>query len=245
MIFKDRTDAGIRLAQKLIIQKNENPLVLALPRGGVPIGFEIAKKLNAPLDVLIVRKLGSPSNPEFGIGAIAPENVIVLDSDVIEYLGLSKQEIAKIEKAERRELSRRTLLYRGSISLPDIKDKTVILVDDGLATGVTARAAIRSVLKLHPKRLIVAIPVCAFDSCESIKAVVRPMKDEVICLTAPFDLSAVGYWYSNFEQVSDSEVVRLLKESQKWSRSPKTIRRYQDSEQRSYLHKINKNLSKE
>lgn len=211
MLFTNRVDAGKKLAEKLVGLKPQNLVVLALPRGGVPIGYEIAKKLNAPLDVLVVRKLGAPLNPEFGIGAIAPENVKVLDQTAIEYLGISQHDIKKIENKERKELNRRIKEYRGTVSLPDIKDKTVILVDDGLATGVTARAAIKAILKQDPQKLVIAIPVCAFDALEGIRSLVRPLIDEVICLSAPYDLSAVGFWYKSFDQVSDLEVVNLLR----------------------------------
>lgn len=211
MLFKDRVDAGKKLAEKLIGLKPQNLIVLALPRGGVPIGYEIAKKLNAPLDVLVVRKLGLPLNPEFGIGAIAPENVKVLDQTAIEYLGISQHEIKKIENKEKKELNRRIKEYRGMDPLPYVKGKTVILVDDGLATGVSARVAIKSVLKQKPQKLIIAIPVCAFDALEGIRSLVRPLKDEVICLSAPYDFSAVGFWYKSFSQVSDLEVVNMLR----------------------------------
>lgn len=215
MIYQDRVDAGKKLAERLIEYKNQNPIVLALPRGGVPIGYEIAKRLNAPLDVLVVRKLGAPSNPEFGIGAIAPGNVRVLDQTAIENLGISEADIKQVENKERAELNRRIKKYRGLYSIPDIKDKTVILVDDGLATGVTARAAVKAVLEQHPDRLIVAMPVCALDAVEGIRLIIRPMKDNIICLYTPYDFAAVGLWYQNFSQVSDEEIIKLLQKSKK------------------------------
>lgn len=210
MIFRDRIDAGQKLAQKLEVYKKENPVVLALPRGGVPIGFEIAKKLNAPLDVLVARKLGAPLNPEFGIGAIAEGSTEVLDQEIIDYLGLTKEEISQVEKVEQKELARRVKKYRGKSSLPKVTGKTVILVDDGLATGVTAKAAIKAILKRNPKKLIVAIPVCAADATDSLRSLVRPFVDEVVCLATPLDFAAVGLWYQNFGQVSDEEVINYL-----------------------------------
>lgn len=215
MIFENRVDAGKKLTEKLLEYKKQNPIVLALPRGGVPIGFEIAKRLKAPLDVLVVRKLGAPFNPEFGIGAIAPGDIRILDQTAIEHLGMSQDQVDQIEREEREELNRRIKKYRGSDSMPDIKDKTVILVDDGLATGVTARAAIKAVLGQHPKKLIVAIPVCALDSATGIRSIVRPMQDEVICLSTLYDFSAVGLCYKHFDQVGDAEVINLLKQSKK------------------------------
>lgn len=212
MLFKDRNDAGKKLAKKLSKFKEQNLIVLSLPRGGVPIGWQIAKKLHAPLDVLVVRKLGAPSNPEFGIGAIA-DGVRVLDEIAVKNLKLSRQDINNIESKERVELNRRIKEYRGSDSAINVKDKTVILVDDGLATGVTARAAVLAILQKKPQKLIVAMPVCALDSVEGIRSLLRPMKDQLICLSTPDDFSAVGLWYKNFSQVSDLEVIDLLKQS--------------------------------
>lgn len=212
MIFRDRFDAGKKLAQKLLENQISNALVLALPRGGVPIGLEVAKALNAPLDVLVVRKLGSPFNPEFGIGAVAPENVIVLDQNSIDYLGISSEEIKKIILKEQQEMERRIKLYRGEQPVPEVKGKTVVLVDDGLATGVTARAAIKAILRHNPQKLIVAMPVCALDAVEGIKTLIRP-QDEIICLSTPYDFAAVGSWYQNFEQLSDQEVIEMLEQA--------------------------------
>lgn len=240
MLFEDRVDAGRKLAEKLILYKDQKSIVLALPRGGVPIGYEIAKILNVPLDVLVVRKLGAPFNPEFGIGAIAP-GVKILDQTTIEHLGISEGEIKQIEKSERKELNRRLKEYRGFDFLPDINGKTVILVDDGLATGVTARAAIKSVLLEIPRKLIVAIPVCSIDAIEGIRSIVRPLKDEVICLTTPFDFSAVGHWYKSFDEVSDLEVVNLLKRSQKDLDKFKQKRSVDYPKPQSILHKVRRN----
>jgi len=214
MLFESRDDAGKKLAKKLIKFKDQNLIVLSLPRGGVPIGFQIAKKLHAPLDVLVVRKLGAPSNPEYGIGAIA-EGVRILDEAAIANLKLSQDDIRSIESQERIELNRRTREYRGTDAPINIKGKTVILVDDGLATGVTARAATKAILEQNPQKLIIAMPVCALDSVEGICSLLRPKKDEIICLSTPSDFSAVGLWYKTFDQISDQEVVDLLKKSKR------------------------------
>ncbi|MBI3486303.1 phosphoribosyltransferase [Candidatus Daviesbacteria bacterium] len=209
-MFKDRVDAGKKLAEKLIKYSDQNTVVLALPRGGVPVGFEVAKRLKAPLDVLVVRKLGAPSSLEFGIGAIAPNNIKVIDEISVEKLGISRKDIEKIEKKLRKELDRRIKKYRGKNSFPDVKNKTVVLVDDGVATGVSAKAAIKAVLEQNPKRLIIAVPVCALNALKGISSVVRPIKDEVICLYTPYDFSAVGHFYKSFNPVSDQEVIKLL-----------------------------------
>lgn len=213
VVFKNRVDAGKKLAERLVPYRGQNCLVLALPRGGAVVGFEIARKLDLPLDVLAVRKLGAPVNPEFGIGAIAAGGVRVLDQEAIADLGISSKELDRIAKAAREELDRRAKEYRGTRAVPDIEGKTVILVDDGLATGLTARAAIKAVLGQNPKRLIVAMPVCALDATEGIRSIIRPRQDEMVCLTTPYDFSAVGLWYKSFDQVTDSEVVNLLERS--------------------------------
>ena len=210
-MFRNRKDAGEQLAAKLAPYAAEDPIVLALPRGGVPIGYEIAKALDARLDVLVVRKLGAPFNPEFGIGAIAPGGVRVLDEAVITYLGLSTGDIERIERQERAELNRRVREYRSEGELPNIEGETVILVDDGLATGVTARAAVQAILQNNPRRLVVAIPVCALDSVHGLRAIMRDGVDEVVCLTASNDVAAIGFWYEDFSQVSDAEVINMLK----------------------------------
>ena len=214
MLFEDRVDAGKKLAKKLVKYASKNCLVLALPRGGVSVGFQVAKRLRVPLDVLVVRKLGAPSNPEFGIGAIA-SGVKILDEEAIHNLGLSEDDITKIESKERAELNRRIREYRGTDLPLNVQGKTVILVDDGLATGITAKAAIEAVKKQDPQKLIVAMPVCALESMAGIRLMLRPRQDDLVCLSTPRDFSAVGLWYKTFNQVSDEEVVNLLRESQK------------------------------
>lgn len=207
MIFRDRTHAGQKLAEKLIGYKENNPLVLALPRGGVPIGYEVAKVLGAPLDTIIARKIGAPSNPEFGVGAIAPGGVLVLDNNTINSLGLEKKDIDRVIELERQEMERRIIRYKSGQRSREISKDMIIVVDDGLATGVSARAALESVKTVYrPKKLIFASPVCARDSLEALK----PYADKIICVSEPENLLAIGEWYENFPQTSDEEVLYYL-----------------------------------
>lgn len=206
MVFKDRAAAGRRLAESLQEFRNENPIVLALPRGGVPVGYEAARALNAPLDVMIARKLGAPGQPELGIGAIAPGGVRVLNEEAIDMLGIREAEIEAIAAEEERELARRLRRFRGDRPPPALRGRTVILVDDGLATGVTAKAAIRAIRKEEPRRIIFAVPICASDTARSLSEEV----DKLVCLEAPPSFGAVGLWYQNFEQTSDEEVLEWL-----------------------------------
>lgn len=213
--YKDRYDAGRKLAENLLQYKDENPIIIALPRGGVVVGFEIAKILQAPLDVLVARKIGAPFYPELGIGAIAPNNVRVLDNDLINSLNVSKQVLGKIIEEETEEMNRRIELYRGKIPLPDLCGKTVILVDDGLATGVTARAAVLWIKKMTPKKIILAVPVSPPDTAEYF----RNQVDELICLHEPPEFYAVSAYYLNFEQTTDNEVISLLEKAKKFTHS--------------------------
>lgn len=206
MVFENRQEAGKKLAVQLLKYRGEDPYVLAMPRGGVPIGYEVAQVLQVPLDVIVVRKIGLSGNPEFGIGAIAEGGIKILDQTTIEVLGIDDSEIEGTVQLEEEELKRRVKTYRGEQSLPDLKNRTAILVDDGMATGITARAAIEAVKKLNPQKIVLATPVCALDTAESLKKQV----DEVLCLAAPAEFMAVGIWYKDFAQVSDEEVVDLL-----------------------------------
>ncbi len=206
MVFKDRAEAGRRLADRLQEFRDENPIVLALPRGGVPVGYEVARALGAPLDVMIARKLGAPGHPELGIGAIAPGGVRVLNEEAIHMLGIREAEIDAIAAQEERELERRLRRFRGERPAPEIRGRTIILVDDGLATGVTAKAALRAIRKEGPRRIIFAVPVCASDTARALADEV----DELLCLEAPPYFGAVGLWYQDFEQTSDEEVLELL-----------------------------------
>ncbi len=207
-MFRDREDAGQQLAEKLKKYQKERPLILALPRGGVPIGHKVAQQLNAPLDVFVVRKIGLPENPEFGVGAVAPD-VLILDEASLHLLGVARSDMEGTIARETQELNRRLQLYRGGKDFPNIADKTVILVDDGIATGVTVRAALQAIQRFQPRKLILAVPVSSPKALEMLKEYV----DELICLEIPSYFYAVGAFYLNFSQVSDEEVLILLKQS--------------------------------
>jgi len=205
--FRDRHEAGKMLAQQLTTYANCNDLlVLGLPRGGVPVAFEIAKKLNAPLDICLVRKIGVPDHEELAMGAIASGGVRVLNYDVINSLGIDHQIIDEVTAKELRELQRRDRAYRGERPLPEIKNRTVILVDDGIATGSTIRAAIAILRPQRPQRLIVAVPIAPPSTCEELQAEV----DEIVCLAMPESLYAIGICYEDFSQTTDAEVRELL-----------------------------------
>jgi putative phosphoribosyl transferase len=205
--FSNRTDAGRQLASALARYSGRNDvLVLGLPRGGVPVAFEIAAELDAPLDVFIVRKLGLPGHEEFGIGAIATGNVRVVDRSVLEAYGVDAEMLDRITERERVELERRERLYRDDRPFPTVDDRVVILVDDGLATGSTMRAAITALRAKGPRSIVIAVPVGARETC----AAMRSLADEVVCLTTPDPFYAVGLWYDEFEQTEDGEVHELL-----------------------------------
>lgn len=207
-MFQDRDDAGRQIAERLNEYK-DSAIVLALPRGGVSIGYEVAKQLSATLDVIIVRKLGSPDNPEFGIGAVAEGGFLFLDEMTISSLGITSEQIQRVKEKEIKEMQRRITVYRNGNSLPKFENKTVILVDDGLATGVTARVAIKVIKKQRPRKFIFAVPVCDWETGKIIQTLV----DDFICLHCPYDLRAIGLYYYDFDPVSDSEVVQLLLKS--------------------------------
>ena len=204
--FRDREDAGRRLAERLVRYRDERPIVFALPRGGVPVGYQVARALDAPLDVFVARKLGAPGQPEFGIGAVAPGGVRILNEDIVRRLGIPDDYVERITELETAEVERRLRHFRGDRSQPEVRGQTVILVDDGLATGVTALAAIRALRRLEPRRLVLAAPVCAAQTAELL----GPEVDELVCLEAPLDLGAIGFWYRDFSQTTDEEVVELL-----------------------------------
>jgi predicted phosphoribosyltransferase len=205
--FRNRTDAGRQLAEKLAAYANRpDVLVLALPRGGVPVGFEVARALGAPLDVFLVRKLGVPGYEELAMGAVAIGGVRVLNDEIVRGLGISEHEIDAAAARELQELARRQRLYRGDRPLPEIAGRTVILVDDGLATGATMRAAIAAVRQQQPARIVVAVPTASPDTCEALKA----EADDVVCAMTPEPFLAVGHWYEDFMQTTDDEVRELL-----------------------------------
>jgi putative phosphoribosyl transferase len=211
-LFDNRTQAGRALARQLSSYANRpEVLVLALPRGGVPVGYEVAHALNAPLDVLIVRKLGLPSHPEFAIGAIASGGVRVLNHEVLRELAITEDVVDALTREELEELQRRERLYRGTRPPPKLQDRTVIVVDDGLATGFTMRAAVEALRRLGTGRIVVAVPVAAADTCEDLRA---GPADEVVCLETPEPFFAVGLWYRRFEQTSDEEVQELLERAE-------------------------------
>ncbi|WP_327299028.1 MULTISPECIES: phosphoribosyltransferase family protein [unclassified Streptomyces] len=212
MRFRDRREAGRDLAAELLASAAAGdflrPLVLALPRGGVPVAAEVARALKAPLDVLVVRKIGVPGHPETGVGAIVGEDPPLFDSRSLQWLGLSEDALAPTVAGERTELHRREDLYRHGRPPLVCGGRTVILVDDGLATGVTARAAVRHLRRQAPHRLLLAVPVGAADGT----ATLRQEADEVICLQQPELFQAVGQWYEDFDQTSDTEVIEILHE---------------------------------
>ncbi len=210
MLFKDRVEAGLHLARELTAYASRSDvLVLALPRGGVPVGYEVARALNAPLDVLVVRKLGLPGQEELAMGAIASGGVRVLNEDVVQYIGVSDEVIEKVAVSEREELERRDRSYRGERPPPNIAGQTVILVDDGLATGSTMKAAARAVRAQKPAKLVVAVPVSAQSTCREL----RDEVDEIICDMMPEPFQAVGLWYEDFPQMTDEEVRELLEQA--------------------------------
>ena len=209
-IFKDRVDAGRRLAKELSKYANRpDVLILALPRGGVPVAFEVAKELNVKMDVFIVRKLGVPGNEELAMGAIASNDIRVLNEDVVRSFHVPDRVIATVAANELRELERRERLYRGDRPKPDISGATVILIDDGLAPGATMRAAAAALKTKNPAKIVVAVPTAAPDTCEFFKKEV----DEVICVTTPEPFYGVGAWYVDFRQTTDEEVIELLEKA--------------------------------
>jgi erythromycin esterase-like protein/predicted phosphoribosyltransferase len=206
-LFLDRRDAGRRLAEKIAgYSHRPDVLVLALPRGGVPVAYEVARALNAPLDVFVVRKLGVPGYEELAMGAVATGGVRVLNNEIIEALGIPAPIIDAVTARERQELARRERLYRGSRPQPDVRGRTVILVDDGLATGATMYAAIEALRQQGPARIVVAVPTASPDTCEEMKR----RADEVVCAITPEPFHAVGRWYQEFSQTTDEEVRELL-----------------------------------
>lgn len=209
MIFRNRADAGDQLAEHLL-QYSGRPdlLILALPRGGVPVAYRVAKRLQAPLDVFLVRKLGVPGHEELAMGAVATGGVRVLNQEVVQALHISDEQLDAVERAEQEEMARRRRIYRGARPEPTIREQTVILIDDGLATGATMRAAVQAIRQQQPRRLIAAVPTAAQETCDAF----RDEVDEMVCAVTPKPFLAVGTAYREFDQVTDDEVRALLAE---------------------------------
>ena len=214
MRFRDRDEAGELLGRELArrLVRRDDVVVLALPRGGVPVGYGVAHALDVPLDVFIVRKLGVPGHEELAMGAIASGGVRVLNRDVLDYMPVPQRMIDAVAEREQQELERREREYRGARPPLDVKDKSVVVVDDGLATGSTMRAAVAALRKMEPRRIIIAVPVAAESTCNDFRA--EGIADDVVCLRTPEPFQAVGLWYSDFTQTSDDEVHALLSRGQ-------------------------------
>lgn len=208
--YRDRHHAGQVLAQHLAeYEGNQNVIVLALPRGGVPVAYEVAKSLAAPLDVFIVRKLGVPGHPELAMGALAMNGMLVFNQEIIMNAGITRDEIDLVKQKELIELQRRLTVYRGQRPYPTLKDKTVIVVDDGVATGASMRVALKVLRQFEPKLIVAAVPVADQSVIEELE----PLADNVVCPLRPSYLQAVGAWYDDFSQTEDKEVQALLKNS--------------------------------
>jgi putative phosphoribosyl transferase len=207
--FADRRDAGRQLAEALREQDLEDPLVLALPRGGVPVAYEVALALEADLDVLVARKIGAPGQPELGLGAVAEGGEPMFDQRFLRTVGVTEADLASTVERERDELRRRVERYRGGRGLPSMEDRDVVLVDDGLATGSTARAGLAALRPRRPRRLLLAVPVASPRTVEALAG----EADEIVCLQQPESFQAVGQWYRDFTQTGDEVVLRLLAEA--------------------------------
>jgi putative phosphoribosyl transferase len=208
MHFRDRADAGRQLGEALKARYGDRPdvLVLALPRGGVPVAYEVSQILKAPLDIFVVRKLGVPGHEELAMGAIATGGAIVFNDEVVDNLGIPKSAIDRVIGRERAELERREREYRGNHPPPEVGGKTILLVDDGLATGASMHAAVQAVRALGPAAVVIAVPVAAASTCSRL----RPFVDDIVCLTTPEPFYAVSAWYEDFSQTTDEEVYSLV-----------------------------------
>lgn len=214
--YADRRAAGRSLAEALgAYAGRDDVLVLGLPRGGVPVAYEVARALGAPLDVFVVRKLGVPGREELAMGAIASGGVRVVVPEVVRALGLEERDLARSAETEYRELERRERIFRGGRAAPEFAGRTVILVDDGLATGATMRAAVAALRELQPARIVVAVPIGAVETCDEL----RQLADEVVCGATPEPFEAVGLWYRDFTQTTDHEVQSLLAGAAAWGAS--------------------------
>ncbi len=233
-LFQDRTDAGRQLALQLVRYRTAAPVVLGLPRGGVPVAYEVARALDAPLDVCVVRKLGAPMQPELGLGAVAEEGAFFLDRDLVDRLGVSTEELTTLIQTQRAEVADRVRRFRRGAPPLDVRGKTVLVVDDGIATGGTARAAMQTLRERGAGRVVLVAPVGASDSVDAL----RDVADEIVCLHSKDDFSSVGRWYDDFEPTTDDEVVALLDRARA-ERDPATRPR---SEERAYAH-VARNVS--
>ncbi len=210
MQYQDRNHAGFLLSQLLMNYKNlKDAMVLGMARGGVPVAYEIAKILHVPMDAMIVRKIGMPNNQEYAIGAIASGEIAIFDEETIQNLAIDKSAIEMVLRDEKNELARREAIYRHKKPFPDVQNKIVILVDDGMATGLSIKAAILAIQEHHPKELIVAVPVGASDALTDI----APLCNQIICPLIPDSFQAVGQWYAQFNPVRDDEVLFYLQKS--------------------------------
>lgn len=211
-LFANRTSAGRELAEALDgYQDRENVIVYGLPRGGVPVAFEVATALQAPLDVLIVRKLGVPGHPELAMGALASRGAKVINDSVVRQLGIPDDDIDRITEQQRQEVEERERRFRGDIEVPDPKGAVAIVIDDGMATGSTMRASIQALREMSPAEIVVAVPVASPDVCEEFEQ----LADDVVCLATEHPFGAVGMWYEDFDQTTDQEVIDLLAKARK------------------------------
>lgn len=208
--FRDRREAGRLLGERLSHLADKDVLVLALPRGGVPVAYEVAQALRAPMDVYVVRKLGVPGHEELAMGAIAPRAVRILNEEIVRRARVSRDEIEQVAARENKELDRRSRLYRGDRTLPDMEGRTIVAVDDGLATGSTMKAAVAALRTERAARVLVAVPVGATEVCQELER----EADEVVCLMTPDHMGAISLFYADFSQTSDDEVRSLLSETQ-------------------------------
>jgi predicted phosphoribosyltransferase len=209
-IYRDRRHAGKVLARALAsYDHRDDVVVLGLPRGGVPVAFEVAKALGAPLDIFVVRKLGVPGYPELAMGAIASGGIKVLNRELVETLGIPDDRVNAVIEAETRELLRREREYRGNRQPVDVKDRTVILVDDGLATGASMQAAVAALRRRQPRQIVVGVPIAAPSTCEEVGR----LADDIVCAATPEPFYSVGLWYEDFSQVSDQEVREVLEQA--------------------------------
>jgi putative phosphoribosyl transferase len=216
MTFDDRVDAGRKLALALSGYRGKDLVVLAIPRGGVVVGYEVARELGAPLDVVIPHKIRAPGNPELAIGAVTQDGTTILDRELTRYLQVPDSYLRREIESQIREINRRVARYRGDRPMPALDGRVVVIVDDGVATGATVRAAIRSVRKQTPSSIVVAVPVGPSDTIERL----RGEADDMVCLSTPEPFLAIGQFYRRFDQTSDEEVVRLLELSKKENVSP-------------------------